>query len=97
MKALRDEWDDARDEAITLGGPVPERPGAASPELVVDSPEWEEAQAPWEFGDKCPHCGHRAALHSCRPQGPCAGDDRECACPGWHPAYPDPSTQAKLF
>ena len=46
----------------------------------------------WSINDKCPHCGHRAALHSgpgataCAPgichDGP-AGD--RCSCPGWHP------------
>jgi hypothetical protein len=53
----------------------------------------------WELDDKCPHCGHRAALHSAPleyGQPPPADDYRcgrchaetDCTCPGWHPIDP---------
>ena len=47
------------------------------------------AAVAWKLGDKCPHCGHRAALHSgtnstASEPGTCH-ELQDCQCPGWHP------------
>jgi hypothetical protein len=53
----------------------------------------------WEPSEKCPHCDHRAAIHS-GPGAPRPGRCHEagglvapCDCPGWHPLLdaPDPA------
>ena len=64
----------------------------------------------WSISAKCPHCGHRAALHSspeataCAP-GTCHNDDdafkyeectNPCPCPGWHPLIVDGPEQLAL-
>lgn len=53
------------------------------------SDEQMSAPGAWTLADKCPHCGHRAAIHS----GPCSTasepgtchQSEHCQCPGWHP------------